>query len=364
MPIHFDSSRWDKVKETHRQWWAGTLGRPIIQAFTADRDPGPMPDAPKLTQANCADLSIPVEKFLDRIEWELSHYTFHGDCFPNYRMTAFGPGVVAAFAGAILDNSTGAVWFHPPERRPIEEIHIKFDPDNVWFRRHCEFYKAAMDRWQGLVQVSMTDLGGILDILSTFRPGDELLMDLYDSPEEVHRLVNEAHDAWHAAYQALNDVLQPYNPGYTAWTNIFSEDPGCMLQCDFAYMIGTDMYDAFAIPELRRSCAKFAHPFYHLDGKGCLPHLDSLLSISELKGVQWVPGTGSPDCHYWPEVYRKIAAAGKKIHLYGGRDHWSFELLDIVAEQVGSARDICYVGARPDAATLKRVAEYGAEIFI
>jgi len=39
----------------------------------------------------------------------------------------------------------------------------------------------------------MTDLGGNLDILSTFRPGTDLLLDLYDHPEDVKRLTGEAH---------------------------------------------------------------------------------------------------------------------------------------------------------------------------
>jgi 5-methyltetrahydrofolate--homocysteine methyltransferase len=53
--------------------------------------------------------------------------------------------------------------------------------------------------------------------------------------------------------------------------------------------------------------------FYHLDGKGELPHLDQLLAIEELAGVQWVPGEGSPPLQEWPEVLNKIADSDKKI---------------------------------------------------
>ncbi len=57
----------------------------------------------------------------------------------------------------------------------------------------------------------MTDPGGILDILSTFRPGEGLLVDLIHEPDEVNRLVWEAHEAWHQYYKAFSDVLQPMN---------------------------------------------------------------------------------------------------------------------------------------------------------
>jgi hypothetical protein len=43
-----------------------------------------------------------------------------------------------------------------------------------------------------------------------------------------------------------------------------------------------------------------------------------VLSIPELDGVQWIPGDGKPTCAHWPEVYRKIAAAGKKIQIING----------------------------------------------
>ena len=49
-------------------------------------------------------------------------------------------------------------------------------------------YRAAVERWQGSVIIGMTDLGGNLDILSTFRPSEKLLLDLYDAPGEVLRL--------------------------------------------------------------------------------------------------------------------------------------------------------------------------------
>ena len=72
-----------------------------------------------------------------------------------------------------------------------------------------------------------------------------------------------------------------------------------MLQCDFCYMIGPEQFKKFVLPELAVSCKKLTNPFYHLDGPGQLPHLDYLLSIPELKGIQCVPGDGSPHDGPW-----------------------------------------------------------------
>jgi 5-methyltetrahydrofolate--homocysteine methyltransferase len=76
--------------------------------------------------------------------------------------------------------------------------------------------------------------------------------------------------------------------------------------------------------------------FYHLDGIGQLPHLEKILSITELSGVQWVPGAGQPDLDQWPEVYKRIKNSGKKIQLMRAQ----FNILDNVVKQIGTTKGV------------------------
>jgi 5-methyltetrahydrofolate--homocysteine methyltransferase len=163
-------------------------------------------------------------------------------------------------------------------------------------------------------------------------------MDLIDYPEEVERLTWEAHLCWHQAYEEINDVLQPVNPGYSDWSGIYSDQPTYMLQCDFSYMISPRMFGRFVLPELQSTCKRLPRSFYHLDGVGQIPHLDQILSIEELDGVQWIHGDGKPDCSNWPELYQKIHKAGKHIQLTSG----GFAAIDAVIEQIGTANSIQY----------------------
>ena len=336
MSIAFGPERWDKVREVYGLWWEGRLERPILPVALQGRDPGrSKPDTSLLSQTNCTDLSIPAKDLIDRIDYELSQVVFLGDAFPYFNMHVFGPGVAAAFLGAEIDNSTGRVWFHPKKLLPITELHFEYDPDNIWLNRLREIYREGMKRWQGQVLMGMTDLGGALDILSTFRPSENLLLDLYDYPEEVKRLTWELSGLWKRFYRELNDVLQPVNPGYSDWSQIYSDKPGYILQCDFSYMIGPDMFDEFVKPELESMCSYLSHSFYHLDGVGQLPHLDSILAIRELGGVQWVPGDGKPPQSHWPEVYRRIQSAGKNSQFWGG-----FDGLDTLVSCLGSGKGI------------------------
>jgi hypothetical protein len=53
------------------------------------------------------------------------------------------------------------------------------------------------------------------------------------------------------------------------------------------------------------------HAFYHLDGKGQIPHLEALLSVPRLRGIQWVPGEGNPAPEGWLPLLKRIREAGK-----------------------------------------------------
>lgn len=337
MPVDFAPERWHGIREIYRKWWTGELERPLIQITLWGGDPGrPRPSTPLLEQKNVGDFSLEPEEIIDRWDWELSCQRYLGDAFPHFATHMYGPGVAAAFLGATLDTSTGQVWFLAPRAVEASDLHFQYDPDNIWLNRVKSICRAGVERWQGSVQVGMTDLGGAMDILHTFRPGEQLATDLYDAPEEVERLTWELHELWWRYFDEFNAILQPSNPGYTAWAPIFSDIPYYMLQCDFAYMIGPKHFARFVRPEIAASCRRLGNAFYHLDGKGQLPHLDLLLDISELKGVQWVPGAGQKPEPEWPEVYARILGAGRRTQFWG-----SFDSLDRLMQSLGTVKGIC-----------------------
>ena len=343
MTIDFSRQRWETIKKDYRLWWTGQLDRPLIQLTLTGRDPGrDEPELPCYGFQSFYNLSVPAEDIVDRWDYELSGLEFLGDAFPH-RWLNFGPGVTAAFLGAKLVNrmDEGTVWFEPSEILTPADLHFEYANDSVWLKRIKDICRAAMQRWDGLVQVGATDLSGALDILSVFRPEGRLLLDLYDHPDEIKRLIWELHDLWFIYFDEINQVLRPTNPGYSSWAAVFSEQPHYMLQSDFCYMISPEMFDEFVKPELIASCEKLANPFYHMDGVGQLSKLDSLLSIEKLKGIQWVPGVGQPGPLDWIEVYRKIHEAGKRNHLVDSSAYLSkLDSLDAIIEQLGNGQGI------------------------
>lgn len=96
------------------------------------------------------------------------------------------------------------------------------------------------------------------------------------------------------------------------------------------------MFREFALPTLERDCGRLDHVFYHLDGVGELPHLDMLLGLERLAGVQWIPGAGNPAPNdpAYIALYRKIRAAGKQVQIQYCEPEC---LLDIVGQMGGGA---------------------------
>ena len=317
MAVHFDRERMSRALEAHESWWNGTLDRPLLCITLADAHPLRPTAAPQLTQATCADFRWTPEQIVDAMDARFSSEEYLGYAFPWLSMDVFGPGVLAAFCGAKLDTSTGRVWFLPQEKKALEDIHVKYDPENVWAKRIKAIYRAGMERWDGSVAMGIPDLGGVLDVAATFRGSEDLLMDLIDQPEEVHRLIGEIEQAWYEAYTDLAAVLDGQGV-YTHWSGLLSRRPSYITQCDFCYMIGNPMFREFVLETLRRDTEKLDHVIYHLDGVGQLRHLEDVLGLEKLDAVQWVPGDGQPSEGHWPEVYRHIRDAGKGFMFGGG----------------------------------------------
>jgi 5-methyltetrahydrofolate--homocysteine methyltransferase len=166
------------------------------------------------------------------------------------------------------------------------------------------------------VLVEITDIGGNLDVLASLRGSDKLLLDLTDASDEVDRLVGEITPLWLRYYDELYTITSSVGRGNACWGPCWSPGKGYMLQCDFSYMISPQMFHRFVMPDLIACCNHLDYGFYHMDGIGEIPHLDQLLTIERLRGIQWQPGDGQPLADGWLNLIAKIRNSGKRCQIY------------------------------------------------
>jgi hypothetical protein len=311
--LHFSEERWECVRQNTMAWWAHDLPRPLV--YLAMVEPGIR--RPYSYMSNYP-LDTPVDYILDKYEKVLCYTHYYADAFP-WLWVNFGPGIAAGFLGAAVHSvvePSETVWFGPPKYKPIQDLHLSFDGANPWWERVKAITRGLVERFGADLAVSHTDLGGNLDILASFRETQTLLMDLIDSPDEVARLTKEISNLWIRYYDELDRIIWPTCRGTSCWTPIWSSDKTYMLQSDFSYMISPAMFEQFVAPDLETCCKYLEHGFYHLDGRGQIPHLDMLLGIERLRGIQWIPGDGQPPPDQWLPLLKRIRDGGKLCQVF------------------------------------------------
>jgi len=87
------------------------------------------------------------------------------------------------------------------------------------------------------------------------------------------------------------------------------------LQSDSSCLISPKDFNELILPSIEQQTEWIGRTMYHLDGPDAIRHLDSLLSLPKLSGIQWIPGAGSPPMSEWIPLLKRIQKAGKLQHL-------------------------------------------------
>ena len=125
---------------------------------------------------------------------------------------------------------------------------------------------------------------------------------------------------WLGDYNELEAITRTAGRGNACWGPCWSPGRGYMLQCDLSSMISPLMFERFVRRDLVSCCDALDYAFYHLDGRGEIPHLDHLLSIERLRGIQWQPGAGQPMAEGWLDLLKRIRDGGKLCQIYVTRE--------------------------------------------
>lgn len=311
---------WYKSQERFDAFWNGEI---IDRCCFAVKSP----------RNNSMDSSIKFrefknleEKWLDS-EFRYNNFmydvvnTFYGaDAFPNF-WPNLGPGVTASFVGSPYNLDEGTIWF---DTKPIitdwdnhPEINL-FQESPMWINAYT-MMEYFLKRADGNYFVSMTDLGGTLDIIASLRGSETLLFDFYDYPDEVLNLINKIDNIWIESYEKLQRLSEKYILGSGGWLPLWCRERCYPIQCDICVMISPQQFEKFAMPSLIRQSQYLGKCIYHLDGPGELKHLDQILSIDRIDAIEWVPvpedGRWTIGDEKWYLLYKKIQEKGKKLIL-------------------------------------------------
>lgn len=326
---------WNETKDRYTKWWnCEETDRPLM-IVTAPKDKSvDKSEINPLTRWQEGGQSQEISKVnvnVQKTDWEkqwtdvpfifekeeekFSKIAYLGEAYPYVR-AYLGPGSLGAFLGSKPGFGKDTIWYEPCYDS-IENVNINLDKLSKWYRWSIKTTKVALERAKDKYIVAMPDLIENLDTIVELFGTENMLYYLIDNPNEVHRIQKQILPLWFEAFNEHFELIKDERGGnaFTAF-GIWGPGKTAKVQCDFSAMISPEMYDEFVYPYLKQQCDGLDYSLYHLDGASAICHLDTVLKINSLKGLQWSPGASQPDggdpC--WDEIYKKALNAGKCIH--------------------------------------------------
>jgi len=322
---------WDLIKARHEAWWRGENDGPILNilesragARATDRwvesssASGSAPEA----QSDAAFLEgwwTDFDTVLARNLAAFQSAVYRADSFPR-TFANLGVSTLAACLGATPRFTPDTVWYrHAFSSAAEADVHL--DAQDPWLRWSLDMTRRLRAAEGGRFKTGIPDLCEHMDALSCLMNAQDLLVELIDSPSEVHRLLRQVQEAWRRAYELHYELLVEPD-GFCCYGpfGLLGRGRLAKLQCDVSAMLSPRLFEEFVLPYLTEQCDMLNKSLYHLDGVDALRHLDAVLGIQSLGALQWTPGAGKPDGgdETWDFLYRKALDAGKRVYALVG----------------------------------------------
>ena len=241
--------------------------------------------------ANQRDRWFDSEYQADEFLKSISGMRFNAETFPIY-MPNLGPNVYAAFHGGNMTFEDVTSWYH-------EIVHdygtdmskINFSKDNVFYKKILELTKVALEKCENKYLVGYTDIHPGLDCALAWRGTMNLCMDLIEDTENAQKLFDLAAEHFLEVYDEYDRILKAHDMPSCTWMNIPVPNGRMHIpSADFSFMISPDDYIKYGLPILREEVKTMTHNVFHVDGKGVANHIDTILSVPEVRCIQWVQG--------------------------------------------------------------------------
>lgn len=301
----------DKITKRFDEYWnMANTDKPLISIVAPKDNPAPYNIK---TPDTIFDRWNDIEFVLKHTRHYIENNYYGGDAIPSM-FPNLGPDILGACLGCDIDFGADTSWaVHNMDS--LENKSVTFDPENKWYKKIVEMTKAFVDDSKGDYFVGITDLHPGMDALVSFRGSQNLCFDLYEYPDEIKKLNFEVLEAHKTIFNNLHAITSQNLPGYASWMNAWCREKWYITSCDFMCMISPDMFDEFVIPGLLAELDFYEKSIFHLDGPGALKHLDKLLEIDKIIGIQWVYGHDKHAARYWIDLLQKIQNKNKTIQI-------------------------------------------------
>ncbi len=303
-------SEFAPVVERWNDFWAGENPRPMVWGNC-------IKDTPAVR-----DLAIemrppyPIRMNSDFKKIARNAAVFFRDCaeyvadeVPAY-CPSFGADQFAAFLGVNLRYSevSGVTWSEPVKGELVDILPLRMSNNNGAYSAMLRLASDLAEEARGSFVVGNIDLHSNYDALAAIRDPQNACVDLIMHPEQSRAAMEQIDDAYSRFTREYSEAARQDDTGSCGWASAYCKGLSQTVQCDFICVLSPSMANEFVMPYVAREIEVLDHSIYHLDGPEAIAHLDALLALEKLDGIQWVPGAGRPSeaDSRWYELYRRI----------------------------------------------------------
>jgi hypothetical protein len=338
-------------------WWNGAVIDRAVAQVRAPRHPRPPEGKRSMSAAELEAHFLDPDVVIPRLFKSLRETYFGAEAFPV--MFPVSTGMVAILANLLgcpmrfVDEQT--TWHAPIVDRWEGRAPFAFDPSGRLWGACVRLLEKAVAQSDGYY-VGGPDLNGPTEILGLLRGNERLAFDFHDHPREIAPALVEITAAWHRYWRECTAITRRAG-GYFFWMGFWSEKPAVDLQSDFSCMISADAFRAHFLPSLEEQTRLVERTIYHLDGPGAVRHLDALLELPRLSGIQWIQGAAGGPIRRWLPLLRRIQDAGKLVSCFCKPPDLDAVMGDLRPEGVHLIVEDC---ASPDEAqeVIRRIARW------
>lgn len=296
---------WDKKRARYEDYWNLQNKTPILYV-TAPED-----------NIIKRDIGVSKDRWLDfeyHCKSSRNHFEstyFGADAYP-YFLPDLGYDLVTSMMGIdTVFNEVSSWIFHKDE--PLSAItEFSINDNNEPYKKMIKaitFYSEDAKKLDYIV--GMIPFNTLYDGLSAIVGPEKLCLEMIDNPDEVHRVAREHFKLYKELYTISENIITKYQHGSTNWLGVYSDVPWYYISNDFIVMLSEDFFEEFILETLLETVKFHKRTLFHLDGENVTRHIDALLGIDDLTGIQVQATPFKQSAEFWTPHLKKIQSAGK-----------------------------------------------------
>ena len=298
-------SDWASIRRRYAAYWARANRRPVIFA-EAPRDHAQWYPEERTGREAWFDTEYRVR--CNR--HDLGQMAFALEGYP-LAMPSLGPDLLAGILGWELQYNEASEWVKHRDCSLTDIAGLDFDPQSFYYQKMEEFLTRLTEDARDDYIVGMVDLNTLFDGVAALVGAQNVCYDLVDEPEAVKRALRQHLELFKLVYTRYDAIVRRYQGGSSNWLGVYSDEPWYFLSLDFTVMLSGADYDEFVTPPLREMACFVGRSLYHLDGENAVRHLDRVLALPEITGVQVQATPAAQSVELWLPYLRRIQQAGK-----------------------------------------------------